>query len=287
MINALRKLLGPEAVNDISGAPAVVIQDEATARALAAFARDRGWKLRAWSGRGAPSSPPPGGVILVAASRALGGEVTLAAADGYVEVAAATAWLELQETLAPSRLWFPYVTPACREATLGELIARAPANALAPLYGELPRFILGLWFIADDGALVHTGRRTIKGVTGYNLAALFTGTRGRNGLITRVRLRLEPRPRRAALWRVKNPPAPGAAVDRLCRAPMPGGYLVYAEVATTPASLATVAAGAGVPPTKLAEGDAATAAFVRVVAESASAPAPPGGADLHVSGLFV
>ena len=277
MISALRELLGPDAVCDAGGAPAVVLNDEGSARALAAFAGDRGWKLRAWSGRDAPSSPQPGGVILVAASRALGGEATLAAADGYVEVAAATAWLELQETLAPSRLWFPYVTPACREATLGELIARAPANALAPLYGELPRFILGLWFMADDGALVHTGRRTIKGVTGYNLAALFTGTRGANGLITRVRLRLEPRPRQASLWRLTDPPPSGAAVGRLCRAPAPDGEWINAET------------GISITATPVATGEAATAAFLRAVAESAPPPGPPppGDAGLHVSELFV
>jgi glycolate oxidase len=54
--------------------------------------------------------------------------------------------------------------------------------------------VLGLHVVLADGSLLRTGRRTIKGVAGYDLARLFVGSEGTLGVIVQATLRLRPNP---------------------------------------------------------------------------------------------
>ncbi len=54
--------------------------------------------------------------------------------------------------------------------------------------------VLGLEAVLADGTVVRTGRRTVKGVTGYDLTALLTGSEGTLAVITSATLRLRPLP---------------------------------------------------------------------------------------------
>ncbi|MDT7803611.1 MAG: glycolate oxidase, partial [Actinomycetota bacterium] len=57
-------------------------------------------------------------------------------------------------------------------------------------------YVLGMQVVTGTGELVRLGRRTAKGVAGYDLAGLMVGSEGTLGVITEVTLRL--RPARAA-----------------------------------------------------------------------------------------
>lgn len=55
--------------------------------------------------------------------------------------------------------------------------------------------MLGLEAVLADGTVVRTGRmRTVKGVTGYDLTALLTGSEGTLAVITAATVRLRPVP---------------------------------------------------------------------------------------------
>ncbi len=53
--------------------------------------------------------------------------------------------------------------------------------------------------VLADGSLLHTGHRTIKGVVGYDLTALFVGSEGTLGVVVEATLRLRPRPVRTRM----------------------------------------------------------------------------------------
>jgi FAD/FMN-containing dehydrogenase len=230
MLAEIIEVLGSDAVREVEGRPAATLPDEAGARSLAALCRDRGWRLHPWAGGDAPSRDFPPGTALVTPGPALTGEFSLAAADYYCEAPATMTVVELERELGDTPLWLPFAAPAYARMAAGELVARYPANAFAAAYGELYRFLFGLSFVNDDGESVSTGRRTIKGVAGYDLSKLFLGSRGRAGLITRVRLRLFRRPADAAFWRATGTgEGSGKAVDRVCLVVSAGETLAYAD----------------------------------------------------------
>lgn len=286
ILAALARLFPPGAVRCVAGRPAVTLADEEEARALASLARERGWRLHAWNGGAPPGRPLPEKVILVTPAARLGGGVAVAAADGYAEAPAALTAAAFSERLRAGTAWFPFAAAGAPAMTLGEVVARYPANAFAPIYGELQRLVLGLTVVDDAGELVPLGRRTIKGVAGYDLAKMFLGARGQTGLVAAVRVRLFGRPADAALWRLGGASA-APAWEGLCRVAVGGDAYVYAEGRA--GGLARIGGelryhGLGVE--ELARGRAATEEFAALAAAAPAAP-PGDGVVPAPSALFV
>jgi glycolate oxidase len=61
-------------------------------------------------------------------------------------------------------------------------------------YGVTTEYVLGLEVVLASGEVLRTGRRTAKGVAGYDLTRLFVGSEGTLGVITEVTLSLRPAP---------------------------------------------------------------------------------------------
>jgi hypothetical protein len=290
LLTEIEKALGRGAAREVAGRPAATLADEAAARALTALCRERGWRLHPWAGGEPPSRDLPPETVLVTPGPGLTGEFALAAGDYYCEPPATMTAGELERKLDGTPLWLPFAAPAYPRMTSAELVARYPANAFAAAYGELHRLLFGLSFVNDDGEPVSTGRRTIKGVAGYDLSKLFLGSRGRAGLITRVRLRLFRRPADAAFWRAVRPGGGACEIgDRICRLDADGGTLAYAD--GHPGDVDAAAEGLRRAMPDLAEvsrGDAASRDFAAAVAALPYRPAadPPADAaafsDLYI-----
>lgn len=83
-------------------------------------------------------------------------------------------------------------------STIGGNIATNAGGLRGAKYGVTRDHVLALDVVLADGTLVHVGRDTIKGVTGYDLVGLFTGSEGTLGVIVGATVRLLPRPVRTA-----------------------------------------------------------------------------------------
>jgi glycolate oxidase len=59
-------------------------------------------------------------------------------------------------------------------------------------YGVTSAYVLGLEVVLADGEVLRCGRRTAKGVAGYDLARLFVGAEGTLGIITEITVALRP-----------------------------------------------------------------------------------------------
>lgn len=89
--------------------------------------------------------------------------------------------------------------PASRDvSTLGGNIATNAGGLCCVKYGVTRDAVLGLEVVLADGSALRLGRRTLKGVAGYDLTSLLVGSEGTLGIITEATLRLRPPPQPAA-----------------------------------------------------------------------------------------
>lgn len=79
-------------------------------------------------------------------------------------------------------------------STIGGNLATNAGGLRCVKYGVTRDSVLGLEVVLADGRVLRTGRRTAKGVAGYDLTSLFVGSEGTLGVITSATLRLRPRP---------------------------------------------------------------------------------------------
>src|SRR5437660_277220 len=87
---------------------------------------------------------------------------------------------------------------ATQAGEAGELTERLraglPHDAVVTDPDITAEYVLGLDVVLADGRLMHTGRRTAKGVAGYDLTRLFVGSEGSLGIVVRAVLALKPAP---------------------------------------------------------------------------------------------
>lgn len=89
--------------------------------------------------------------------------------------------------------------PCPGQGTLGGLFAADPLGAAAP-GGQSPRtLLLGAEAVLADGTPFCSGARVVKSVAGFDVHKLAIGSEGRLFALTRLHLRLKPRPR-AEQW---------------------------------------------------------------------------------------
>jgi glycolate oxidase len=79
-------------------------------------------------------------------------------------------------------------------STIGGNLATNAGGLRCVKYGVTRDSVLGLEVVLAGGRVLRTGRRTMKGVAGYDLTSLFVGSEGTLGVITSATLRLRARP---------------------------------------------------------------------------------------------
>jgi glycolate oxidase len=100
----------------------------------------------------------------------------------------------LGDALAPHGYAFSPDPASKAISTIGGNIATNAGGLMCAKYGVTREAVLGLDVVLPDGSLLSTGRRTVKGVTGYDLTALFTGSEGTLGVIVGATVRIRPVP---------------------------------------------------------------------------------------------
>ena len=79
--------------------------------------------------------------------------------------------------------------------SIGGNVACNAGGPRALKYGVTKHYVLALEVVLPSGQRIEVGKRTLKHVTGYDLAALIVGSEGTLGVITQCTLRLVPEPR--------------------------------------------------------------------------------------------
>jgi len=100
----------------------------------------------------------------------------------------------LQDAADARGLFYPPDPASWKKCSLGGNVATNAGGPRACKYGVTGNFVLGLDVVTGTGEAMRVGHRSIKGVTGYNLAGLLVGSEGTLAVTTACTLRLVPRP---------------------------------------------------------------------------------------------
>ena len=106
---------------------------------------------------------------------------------------------DLKAAVAEHGLWYPPDPASAPWSTIGGNVATNAGGLCCLKYGVTREYVLGLEAVVggpagEYGTRVKLGRRTAKGVAGYDLTGLFVGSEGTFGVVTQVTLKLRPAP---------------------------------------------------------------------------------------------
>ncbi|HVU39269.1 MAG TPA: FAD-linked oxidase C-terminal domain-containing protein [Opitutales bacterium] len=101
---------------------------------------------------------------------------------------------KIDEAAAPHGLFYPPDPGSIKISTIGGNVASNAGGLRGIKYGVTRDYVLALEVALPDGSLAWLGSKCRKDVAGYSLRDLFIGSEGTLGVITKILLRLLPRP---------------------------------------------------------------------------------------------
>jgi len=101
---------------------------------------------------------------------------------------------DLQAAVEAAGLFYPPDPASLASCSLGGNVAENAGGPRAFRYGVTREYVLGLEAVLMGGETIRPGRRTTKGVTGYDVVAALVGSEGTFAVTTELTLRLLPKP---------------------------------------------------------------------------------------------
>ena len=139
------------------------------------------------------SLPVSGGVVLSTKRMASIIEIDSDNMIAVVEPGVVTG--HLQQEVEKVGLFYPPDPSSHKFCTLGGNVAMGAGGPRAVKYGVTRDYVMGMEIVLPTGEMISCGTRTSKGVVGYDMTRLMVGSEGTLGIITKIILKLIPKPK--------------------------------------------------------------------------------------------
>ena len=100
----------------------------------------------------------------------------------------------IDEEAAKYGLFYPPDPGSMKVSTIGGNVAENSGGLRGLKYGVTRDYVLGLEVVLPTGEILSCGTKCVKDVAGYSIKDLFIGSEGTLGILTRILLKLLPRP---------------------------------------------------------------------------------------------
>ncbi len=114
--------------------------------------------------------------------------------DMVIAVEAGCTLEQIDAELAQHDQWLPVAAAHADRTTIGGMFASGIGTPVRQLRGALKDLVIGVEAVLADGSITKSGGMTVKNVSGYDLSKLYAGSLGAFGIVTRLNLKVFPRP---------------------------------------------------------------------------------------------
>ncbi len=101
---------------------------------------------------------------------------------------------DFQKAVEKVGLFYPPDPASLKVSTLGGNVAECAGGPRCVKYGVTKDYIIGLEIVTPTGDIIKTGGPTMKGVVGYDLTKLICGSEGTLAVISKIIIKLLPKP---------------------------------------------------------------------------------------------
>src|SRR5437763_1362250 len=102
--------------------------------------------------------------------------------------------VQIADAADTAGLFYPPDPGSMKISTIGGNVAENSGGLRGLKYGITRSYVMGLEIVLPDGQVLWTGNKCVKDVAGYSLKDIFIGSEGTLGVITKVLLKLIPKP---------------------------------------------------------------------------------------------
>ncbi len=103
--------------------------------------------------------------------------------------------MQLQQKVEEVGLFYPPDPASENYSTIGGNVAENAGGMRAAKYGITKDYVMAVEAVLPNGKLIRAGKKTIKDVAGYNIAGVLVGSEGTLAVITKIILKLIPKPK--------------------------------------------------------------------------------------------
>ncbi len=101
---------------------------------------------------------------------------------------------DFQKAVEKVDLFYPPDPASLKVSTMGGNVAECAGGPRCVKYGVTKDYIIGLEIVTPTGDIIRTGGPTMKGVVGYDLTKLVCGSEGTLAVISKIIVKLLPKP---------------------------------------------------------------------------------------------
>jgi glycolate oxidase len=146
------------------------------------------------SGTGLSGGSVPAADCIVLCTVKMGAILEVDTANLTMTVEPGVTTIQIAEAAEKAGLFYPPDPGSMKISTIGGNVAENSGGLRGLKYGVTRNYVMGMEVVMPDGEVMRLGNKCVKDVAGFSLKDVMVGSEGTLGVITKVLLRLIPKP---------------------------------------------------------------------------------------------